>query len=360
VNPVLGIAVTVLLLALNAFFVAAEFALVSARRSAIEGLAEGGSRRAVKTLRAMENLSLMMAGAQLGITVCSLAIGSLSEPVIAHLLESPFDSLGVTEDLVHPVAFVIALLLVTFLHVVLGEMVPKNITLAGPDAAALWLGPPLAALVRVLRPVTVGFNALANAVLRLFHIEPREEVSSTYDHEQVAGLVDESHREGLVDEDEHELLTNALSLDELQASSLLLPLSQLSTVPADASPADVERLTARTGFSRYPVTAGGDADTGELVGYLHLKDVLAGRPGEDGADDAERPERLRPEWVRPLPQVRLDDPLRTVLAVMQRRGAHLARVVDAAGTTVGLVALEDVLEELVGRIRDDASAGRRR
>ena len=134
-----GILLTAVLLAANAFFVGAEFALVSARRSVIEPRADAGSRRARTTLRAMENISLMMAGAQLGITVCSLALGALSEPAIAHLVEPGFESLGVPEAAVHPVAFVLALGLVTVLHVVLGEMVPKNIALAGPERSALWL-----------------------------------------------------------------------------------------------------------------------------------------------------------------------------------------------------------------------------
>ncbi len=147
-----AIALALVLLGANAFFVGAEFALVSARRTTIEPRAQAGSRAAKITLRAIENVSLMMAAAQLGITICSLGLGYLGEPAIAHLIEKPLATVGVSDALLHPIAFAIALSIVTFLHVVLGEMVPKNLALAGPDRAALVLGPPLAFVVRVMRP----------------------------------------------------------------------------------------------------------------------------------------------------------------------------------------------------------------
>lgn len=338
---------TVLLIALNAFFVAAEFALVSARRAAIEPRAEDGSRRAATTLRAMERVSLMMAGAQLGITVCSLALGYLSEPAIASLLEPVLELVHVPHALLHPVAFVVALAVVTLLHVVLGEMVPKNMTLAGPDRAALWLAPPLVVVVTVLRPVISTFNWLANRVLALGGIEARNEVTSAFTRDEVAGLVEESHREGLLAEDEHDLLAGALSFDERTAASVLLPLDRLRTVPVGVTPAGVEAQAAATGFSRFPVA---DAD-GALVGYLHLKDVLE-------TDPARRAAPVDPRWVRPLPRVVVTDKLGDVLARMQSSRAHLALVTDAAGAALGVVALEDVLEELVGQIRDEARPAR--
>jgi CBS domain containing-hemolysin-like protein len=193
-----GVAVAVVLLLANAFFVGAEFALISARRSSIEPLAEAGSRRARTTLAAMERVSLMMAGAQLGITVCSLGLGAV-EPAVAHLLEPVFEALRVPGALVHPISFAIALAVVVALHVVIGEMVPKNLALAGPDRAALALTPPLAAVVRVLRPVIVVLNALANGVLRLLRVAPKDEVTSSFTRDEVAGLFDQSRAGGLLD-----------------------------------------------------------------------------------------------------------------------------------------------------------------
>src|SRR5690606_21592005 len=187
----------VVLLAANAFFVGAEFALISARRSQIEPRAAAGSRVARTTLRAMEQVSLVMAGAQLGITICSLGLGAVGEPAVAHLIQPGLDALGVPEGLVHPIAFVIAMTIVVYLHVVLGEMVPKNIAIAGPERSALVLGPPMMVVVSVLRPLILLINACANAILRLMRIEPKDEVSSTYTREQVAALVEESRGEGL-------------------------------------------------------------------------------------------------------------------------------------------------------------------
>ena len=348
-DDVLGLVMTAVLLLLNAFFVAAEFALVSARRAAVEPLAQAGSRRAAVTLRAMEQVSLMMAGAQLGITVCSLALGYLSEPAIAHLLEPVLEAVGLPEPLLHPVAFVVALSLVTVLHVVLGEMVPKNITLAGPDRAALWLAPPLVVVVTVLRPLISVFNRLANLVLRAVGVEPKDEVASAYTREEVAGLVEESRREGLLEADEHELLTGALSFEERTAAAVLLPLDRLATVPAGATPREVEQRAAATGFSRFPVRGAGR----ELLGYLHLKDVL-------DADPAVRAAPVHPKWLRALPRVGVDDRLGDVLATMKSATAHLAQVSDRSGVPLGVVALEDVLEELVGQIRDEARPSRSR
>jgi len=336
-----AVVLTVVLLGLNAFFVGAEFALVSARRSQIEPRAREGSRVARTTLRAMENVSLMMAGAQLGITVCSVLLGAVGEPAVAHLLEPGFDALGVPHDLVHPIAFVIALGIVVALHVVLGEMVPKNIAIAGPDRAALVLGPPLLGIVTVLKPVIVVLNAMANGVLRAMRVEPKDEISSSFTREEVAALVEESHGEGMIEADEYDRLAGALGFTEKTVAAVLMPAETLSTVRRGSSAADVEALCAATGFSRFPV----ESDTGELMGYLHIKDVLE--------PDEER--RLRPvedKWIRPFAPVTPDDLLHDALEQLQRRGAHMARVVDATGQTVGLATLEDVIEELIGEIRD--------
>ena len=184
-SDVLSLLVLVALLLGNAFFVAAEFALVTARPDQLEPRAAAGSTRARTTIRAMRNVSSMMAGAQLGITLCSLGLGAVGEPAVAHLIEAPMAALGVPEGLLHPIALVIALALVTVLHMVLGEMVPKNITIAGPDRAALLLGPPLAAFVRLLRPVIRRFNAAANGLVRLAGVQPTEEVGASFDEAEI-------------------------------------------------------------------------------------------------------------------------------------------------------------------------------
>jgi len=348
----IAILVALALLAGNAFFVGAEFALISARRTQIEPRAAAGSRRARTTLRAMENVSLMMAGAQLGITACSLGLGAVGEPAVAHLIERPFEALAIPEAALHPVAFTIALAIVVFLHMTLGEMVPKNIAIAGPERSALILGPILAAIVTILKPLIIALNTISNLVLRAFRVQPADEVTSTYTAEEVAGLIAESRREGLLDADEEELLTGALDFEERRVDSVLLPRERLTVLPVDATPQQVQEATARTGFSRFPLV---DA-AGEFVSYLHVKDTL-GRPycSDSRVDQASG---AAGTLGRALPTVARTDSLRTALDVMRSVGAHLAKVTGSDGAVLGVVALEDVLEELVGRIHDAARANR--
>jgi len=356
VNDTAAVLVALGLLLGNAFFVGAEFALISARRTQIEPRAAAGSRLARTTLKAMENVSLMMAGAQLGITVCSLGLGAIGEPAVAHLIEGPMESAGVPEALVHPVAFAIALTVVVFLHMVLGEMVPKNIALAGPERSAMLLGPVLYAVVTVLRPLIWLLNRGANLVLRAVKVQARDEVASAFNREEVAGFVAQSRREGLLDDDEHDLLTGALEFGDRPAAQVTIPLAELVTVDAGAAVAELEDLCASTGYSRFPVIGAG----GQMLGYVHVKDLL-GLP----AEQRERP--VEKTLVRPLVTVSTSTDLREALRRLQLAGAHLARVVEdgvgrgdvradgsdgADEQLVGVATLEDVIEELVGEVRD--------
>jgi len=337
----LGFAVVLLLG--NAFFVAAEFALVSARRTQIEPRAEAGSTVARTTLKAMENISLVIGVNQLGITVCSLLLGAVGEPAVAHLLEPVLHAAHVPQAFLHPVSFVVALAVVVYLHVVLGEMIPKNIALAGPDRAALVLGPAVWGFVTVLRPVIVVINAIAAGVLRLLGVELKDEVSSSYTREEVAALVEESRGEGLLEADEYDRLAGALGFTERTVDSVVMPLDDLATLGRGSSPEAVEELCAATGYSRFPVCG----DDRVPVGYVHIKDVLE-------TDPVRRSRPIDDKWIRPFASVRQDDVLHDALESLQRRGAHMARVVDEGGALLGLVTLEDVLEELVGEIRDAA------
>lgn len=339
-SPVSALGISILLLAANAFFVGAEFALISARRSVIEPRAEEGVRRARVTLGAMENVSLMMAGAQLGITLCTLGLGALAEPALAGILERPFHAVGLPSAAIHPVALAIALLLVGGLHVILGEMVPKNLALAGPDRSVLLLAPPLALIVKVLHPVIALLNWIANTVVRLFGVEPRREVASAFTRDEVAGLVEESRREGMLDSHESNLLSGALSFEDRDVGTVLLSMDEVVTLPVTVTPAEVERTVAETGFSRFPIT-----EHGQMTGFLHLKDALE-------VEDLHRNRAIARRWVHPLPTVRRSDRLRDALEMMREAGAHLARVIGPDGATVGVIALEDVLEELIGEISD--------
>ncbi len=336
----LAITIGVLLLVGNAFFVGAEFAIISARRSSIEPLAAAGNKRAQVVLWAMEHVSLMLATAQLGVTVCSTGLGIVAEPAIAALLEGPFHAIGIPEGLLHPVSFVVAISIVVYLHVVLGEMVPKNLAVATPETAVLWFGPPLVYVARGLRPLIGALNWLANHAVRLAGVEPRDEVAAAFTAQEVQSIVEHSQAEGLL-RDEQGLLGSAIEFSERTAGEVMVPVAGLVTVSDGVTPDAVEHLVSRTGFSRFPVL---DADGGTLMGYLHVKDVLY-------ASDDDRELPVPAFRVRALASVQPDDEVEEALRAMQRTGAHLARVEGPDGV-LGVVFLEDILEELVGEVRD--------
>jgi CBS domain containing-hemolysin-like protein len=331
----------VLLVLANGFFVGSEFALVSVRRSPIEPLAAEGSARARRVLTGLENLPQMMAAAQFGVTVCSLTLGAVAEPTVAGLLEPVFHAVRLPEPLVHPVGYVIALAAVAFFHLVVGELVPKNLAMAAPERTALWLSPGLVAFARLCRPVTAAFGAAARGVLRLFGVEPKDEVDAVFTSEQLTHLVEDSRQAGLLEDAEHERLSDALELGTRPVTDVLLDPAGLVTVGPAVTAREVEELTVRTGYSRFPLRG----EDGAFLGYLHVKDVLE-------LEDGDRPVPAR-VWRR-MPTLRADLPLDEALAAMRATAAHLGAVAGPDGTVFGLVALEDVLEMLVGEVRDPA------
>ncbi|MFD7710354.1 hemolysin family protein [Streptomyces sp. NPDC059785] len=332
---VLQLAIGALTLLTNAFFVGGEFSLISVRRSQIEPRAQEGSKRARSTLWALEHLSAMLATAQLGITVSSLVLGAVAEPAIAHLLEPGFEAVHVPHALVHPISFVIALAVATYLHMLFGEMVPKNIALAAPVPTALLLGPPLVALTRALKPVVFGINAFANTLLRMLKVEPKDEVESVFTDDQLARMVLDSSEAGLLSAQDGERLRDALELGTRPVGEILVPAQRMTTVDRGITPVRLERVASAAGFSRFPVTGPG----GTLLGYLHIKDTL-------GVTDRERP--FPDSALHPLTRVRLDTPLDDTLTALRAAGSHLAAVTGEKGTVLGFVTMEDVLSELVG------------
>ena len=210
-NDWLNIALVVLLLLLNAFFVGAEFTLISSRRDRLEALLEQGKTRAKIVINASKHVSLMLAGAQLGITICSLLLGRLGEPAVAHRLSAFFDLLGLPEALLHPISFAIALAFITVLHVLIGEMVPKNLAIAEPERLALWLVPVHVGWVKIANPFIWLLNFVANSLLRAVKVEPKDELETAYTSDELAELLSESRREGLLDQSEHRRLAQTLS-----------------------------------------------------------------------------------------------------------------------------------------------------
>lgn len=345
-SPALAIGLGLVFLAGNAFFVVAEFALVSARRTSIDVAAARGRTGARTTLRAMDRVSLMMAGAQLGITLCSLGLGALGEPALAHLLEPVFHALHLPEAWLHVVSFAVGMSIVVFLHMVVGEMAPKNLAIADPERAALVFGPPMYAIAWVFRPVLWLLNALANGMLRLMRVEPAAEVSSTFTAEEVEDYLEESHEEGLLEENEHRLMAGAVGVYTATAADVQVDLADVIALGPDPTRDQAEEACVTHGFSRFPVLG----TDGQWVGYVHVKDALrvaverAGEPLGEGV-------------VRPLAHVQADTPLRDVLKRMQDSESHLAVVTDG-DRVVGTAMLEDVVELMIGEVSDASQATR--
>lgn len=340
-----GIIWLAVLLVVNGFFVGAEFAVISARRSQIEPKAEAGSKAAKTTLWAMEHATLMLATSQLGITVCSLIILNVSEPAIHHLLEIPLGLTSLSYEAISIIAFAVALLLVTFLHVVLGEMVPKNISFSVPTRAALILAPPLVLVARIFKPVIWSLNGIANGILRLFKVEPKDEATSAYTLDEVANIVEQSTRDGML-KDTTGALTNAFEFTAKTVADVQVPLADMVLLPGTSTPADIQQAVARHGYSRYILTN----KAGDPSGYLHLKDVM------DLTSETKFTRPVPAKRIRRLASSFAGAELEDALAAMRRSGSHVARVFDAHGATTGMLFLEDIIEELVGEVQDATSA----
>ena len=342
-----AIVVSLAMLVLNGFFVAAEFALLASRRSRLEQLEAEGDRRAAHAVAGVRELSLMLAGAQLGITMASLILGASAEPAIAHGLEVLIGRGEIIpEALVHGISFTIALAIVVFLHMVVGEMAPKSLAIADPEAAALVLARPFRAFTLAVRPFLALLNGMANAVVRAFGVEPQEELAAAHGAGDLLLLVRESAEHGMLARDQHGLLERALDLSGLDAEAAMIPRPDIVAVAADASLDEIEQVTSETGRSRLPVY---DGDLDRIVGVIHVKDLLRIDPARRDGITAHA--LARPAFVtvesRAIEDLMID---------MRVARAHIAMVVDEYGSVSGLVALEDLIEELIGEFEDETDA----
>jgi CBS domain containing-hemolysin-like protein len=332
----------VLLLA-NGFFVAAEFALIAARRSKLEQLANDGDRRAKTAVASVKEISFMLAGTQLGITMASLGLGYVAEPAVGNLIESAGLGIGLPEGLVHSLEVILALAIVVFLHMVIGEMAPKNLAIADPERAALRIAAPFRFYANLFRPFIRLLNRVATAALRAVGVEPKEELSSAHSAQEIGFMISESAKGGLLKPMEHRLLSGAINFRARDAASVMVPRTELQAIPITTTPADIERLTLETGHSRFPVF---EQDFDHIVGFFHVKDLLR-------IPEADRSKPLPLALVRRMLVVPESRKLHPLLLDMRRERNHLTLVLDEHGGTAGIVTLEDLLEELVGDILDE-------
>ena len=347
----LAIAVGLVLIVFNGAFVAIEFGLIGAKRAAVDGHAATGKRSALAAQRMQSDVLTTLGGAQLGITLCSLAVGRLTEPAIARLIERAVAGIVEIPDAVlHTIGFGIGLGIVTVLHMVFGEMVPKNLALIGPERTLLVLARPMAAYLYVARPIAAALQWVANGMTRILRVEPTSELADVATPAELALMARDSLAEGHIASADVALLERAMRFGATQVSDVMAPAGEVAAVRLDDSIPEVEQEFARTGHSRLIVLGAGPDD---VRGMLHSSD-LAASTQRDAADLAEADRRVAADQrhgrglVRRMlqlgPQVALDEALRR----MQRTRIHLAVVVDAEGRTLGVVALDDLLRRLIG------------
>ncbi len=347
-SPALGLsvlgllAVAVLLLA-NAYFVATEFALVAVRRTQVELWVEEGRRGAASAKRAIEHLDDAIAATQLGITLASIGLGFVGEPAIARLLNPGLASLGVGSWIaVHSVALAIAFTVITFLHVVVGELAPKALALDRPGPVALACARPLLEFARIFRPVLVVMNGAGNGVVRLFGVRPVGRHHRVHSPEELSLLVSEARDAGKIRPYAGRILGNVFRISQTRVRDVMVPRDRVLAIDRSIGPEAVLELLRESGFTRLPVY---DGDLDQIVGILHTKDLF----------HLYAKERLviLADATRPAADMHPDLPVVDALRRFRRGRKHLAIVREKDGPVLGVCTLEDVLEEMVGEIEDE-------
>ncbi len=325
-----------LLVAGNAFFVAAEYALVTARRTRLQELAETGNRRARIALRIMDSPVRFIGTVQLGITAFSIALGAVGEPIVEHWLDDPLLSSGV--------AFILAFGVVTYLHVTLGELVPKAISLSKNESTALWVALPIEAVYIVCYPIVWFLQASANAFTRLFGIQPAPAGVIAHTEEDIRMIVAEAEDTGVIKEEEEEMLYKVFDFADKEVADVMVPRPSVVALSIDLPPEECLAAVIESPYTRYPVYRG---SLEEVVGILHVRDLFSAM-NEQGLANVKIEAILRT-----APFVPETKDLAAMLAEFRRANQHMAIVVDEYGTMVGIVTLEDLLEEIVGEIEDE-------
>ena len=340
-----GIVVAILLLALNGFFVASEFALLAARRSRVEQLAAEGDKRAKHALAGIREMTLMLAGAQLGITMCSLGLGAVAEPAVAGIIDGALgEAFTLSETSRHIIAFSIALTVVVFLHMVVGEMAPKSWAISHPEDSSLRLARPFRLFVNTFRPIIGLLNGAANLVVRGVGVAPLDERAMAHTPTDLLLLIEESAGHGGIAAQEHELLARSLELSGLTAADAMTVRRDIVAVAADVTVDEVAAEAHQTGRTRVVVHEG---DLDHVRGFVHAKDLLRlpnGTWPTTRVGTLARPIMVTPEHHR----------LEDLLLEMRTERQHISLVVDEHGTVLGLVTLEDVIEELIGDFADES------
>ncbi|MFB9756822.1 hemolysin family protein [Paenibacillus hodogayensis] len=336
------------LVLLNGLFVAAEFALVKVRQSRLTQLANEGNSKAKAALKATDNLDSYLSATQLGITLASLGLGWVGEPAISRLIVDPLLArLGFGDALWgHTVSFIIAFCVITFLHIVLGELAPKSLAIQKSEGTSMWLSTPLMLFYKLFMPAIWLLNGAANRLLRLFGVEPASEHEAAHTEEEIRILMNQSARSGHIDKDEMALFDNIFEFSERLAREVMVPRTDMDCLFTTLSFEENLKTVYASKHTRYPVARG---DKDRIVGFVHITDLLTCDPDEE--------QQLK-TFIRPILTVPESMEVSHVLRLMKKKRSQIAIVIDEYGGTAGLVTIGDILEEIVGEMMDEFDQGR--
>ena len=336
----LGVVSVFVLVLLNGFFVAAEFAIVKVRGTRIAELAGEGRRHAKVAQHLVGHLDAYLSATQLGITMASLGLGWVGEPALAHILAPLFTALGISSpNTIRVVSVIFAFGIITFLHIVIGELAPKSIAIQKAEAVTLWTASPLRLFYRVFRPIIWLFNGAATGLLRLVDIQPASEAQLAHSEEELRMIISASQEGGHIDEVEQAIMRRALIFGEHAVGEIMVPRTEMASLPTEMAIAQALEEVALSNHTRYPVY---EDDMDDTIGYVHVKDLYRA--------DRSRPVRT---LLRPIGFIAETASIELALKRFQSTRTPLAIVVDEHGGTAGLVTIQDVIEELIGEVQDE-------
>lgn len=332
----------VFLVFMNGFFVAAEFAMVKVRGSRIDALVQEGHKRAKLAVHLTDNLDAYLSACQLGITLASLGLGWIGEPAIADVLEPLLLSMGIESGVVlHTISFAIAFSIITFLHIVLGELAPKTLAIRKSEGVTLWTAGPMIWFHKLMYPFIWFLNGTANRLLRMFGIMPASEHDSAHTEDEIRILMKESHKSGLIDNTEMTLVDNIFEFTETTAREIMIPRTEMNCLYANLPFEENQQMALQEMHTRYPVC---ENDKDNIIGFVHIKDILKVSSQELSS--------IR-QIIRPITTVPESMQISQLLKLMQKKKTQIAILIDEYGGTSGLVTLEDIMEEIVGEIQDE-------
>ncbi|KGP72314.1 hemolysin family protein [Pontibacillus yanchengensis] len=337
----LKLSIVALLIILTAFFVASEFAIVKIRKSRLESMAQNGNKKANLSLKLVKNLDDYLSACQLGITITALGLGWLGEPTMEKLIHPLIEAFALPEALTHTISFAIGFFIITFLHVVLGELAPKTLAIQKAEAISLLIARPLIWFHIIMYPLIWLLNGSANILVRMFGLQTAKEQEEVHSEEELRHILTQSYHQGEITQAEYKYVDRIFEFDNRSAKEIMIPRTEMVVIDLNDSIMDIIEMMKQERYTRYPVI---NEDKDDIVGIVHMKELFY--------DECDETSQVR-DYIRPVRKIFENAPLRDLLVTMQKEHTHMTVLVDEYGGTSGIVTVEDILEEIVGEIRDE-------